>query len=64
MSHSVVVSQQRLNHMSLILPTFFFGQPLSSGSGLGNLGIAVIGTFVLCWIGSLAVWQWRGYDRL
>jgi len=37
---------------------------LSSGSGLGNLGIAVIGTFVLCWIGSLAVWQWRGYDRL
>jgi high-affinity nickel-transport protein len=33
-------------------------------NGFGDLGFAVIGLFVLCWSGSFAVYQWRGYDRL
>ena len=32
--------------------------------GFGYLGFAVVGLFVLCWVSSLAVYRWRGYDRL
>ncbi len=31
---------------------------------LGNAGFVVIGLFVACWIISMAVYRWRGYDAL
>jgi hypothetical protein len=34
MCHSVIVSQTRLNHISLISPNFFFGQPLNHAAAV------------------------------
>lgn len=31
---------------------------------LGNAGFIVIGLFIACWIISLAVYRWRGYDAI
>lgn len=31
---------------------------------LGNAGFIVIGLFVVCWLISMAVYRWRGYDAL
>ena len=30
----------------------------------GSLGLAVIGIFVLCWLSSVIIYRWKGYDRL
>ncbi len=42
----------------------FWGAVSGLNNGFGYLGFGVVGLFVLCWIGSFAVYRWRGYDRL
>jgi high-affinity nickel-transport protein len=42
----------------------FWDSISSLKDSIGNLGFAVVGIFVACWIGSVAVSRWRGYDRL
>jgi len=36
----------------------------SLNNSLGYLGFAVVGIFVLCWIGSTAVYRRQGYDQV
>jgi high-affinity nickel-transport protein len=31
---------------------------------LSNFGLIVIGVFVSCWLLSVAIYRWRGYDNL
>jgi len=42
----------------------FWAAIAALNGGFGHLGFAVVGLFVLCWVSSLAVYRWRGYDRL
>ena len=42
----------------------FWAAIAALNGGFGYLGFAVVGLFVLCWVSSLAVYRWRGYDRL
>jgi nickel/cobalt transporter (NiCoT) family protein len=30
----------------------------------GSLGYAIVGVFVVCWLVSVLIWKWRGYDAL
>ena len=30
----------------------------------GELGYAIVGLFVLSWLVSMAVYKWRGFDRI
>ncbi len=55
--------------LGLIAGRMSLGGPFWAGvshldNGLGDLGFAVVGVFILCWIGSYAVYRLRGYDRL
>ncbi len=36
----------------------------SLNDNFGTLGFAIIGIFVVSWIGAMLIWRWRGYDRL
>jgi nickel/cobalt transporter (NiCoT) family protein len=58
-----------LEALGLLMDKFGFSGGLWDGVGalndnLGNAGFMVIGLFAACWIISLAVYRWRGYDAL
>lgn len=58
-----------LEALGLIMDKFRFSGGLWSLVGalndnLGNAGFIVIGLFIACWVISLAVYRWRGYDAL
>jgi nickel/cobalt transporter (NiCoT) family protein len=31
---------------------------------LGAFGLLVIGLFVMCWVASALIYNWKGYDKL
>jgi high-affinity nickel-transport protein len=36
----------------------------SLNGNFGTLGFVIIGIFALCWLGSLALYRWNGYDKI
>lgn len=42
----------------------FWDAVVSLNSNFGLLGYCIVGVFTLSWIVSIAVYRWRGYDRL
>jgi high-affinity nickel-transport protein len=50
------------DHLALAGP--FWDAVGSLNGSFGYFGFAVVGIFVLCWIGSVVIYRWRGFDRL
>ncbi len=50
------------SHFALAGP--FWDAVGSLNGSFGWFGFAVVGIFVLCWIGSAIVYRWQGHDRL
>ncbi len=50
------------DHLALAGP--FWDTVGSLNGSFGYFGFAVFGIFVLCWVGSVVIYRWQGFDRL
>ena len=50
------------DHLALAGP--FWDAVGSLNASFGYFGFVVFGIFVLCWVGSVVIYRWQGFDRL